>query len=301
MLFSIILSSVACEEDVTAVLDTGQPYTLFGLITTQLDTQWVRVFPIENRLTSEVQELLDAQVTSTDLQIGESVVWRDSLVLEADGKTSHAFYAPFRAEYGHIYRVEATRSDNIMSYVEVQVPVEADVVVEEPVHAGFILQPVTIVPDVPQLFDVEIKYNVQYKRIFPPDPMNPIAGPDTVLWPEVYYFSYEGKQTRVNEGWRVTFNLTDDYQSILDLIPREHDLPEPPVLYLRNMEVHLIVADEAWDPPGGSLDPEVLIQPGVMSNVKNGFGFIGAGYRIKQDWIPTVEARRAAGFAVLED
>jgi len=295
------LSSVACEEDVVAVLDTGQPFTLFGLITTQLDTQWVRVFPIDDRLEIDSQEILDARIESTDLQTGDFRVWRDSLLLDEEGKMTHAFYAPFRAEFGHTYRLEAIRSDDIKSHVEVKVPVEADVIIESPVQAGFVLQPVTIQPAVPQLFDLKIKYNVQYKRIFPADPMNPIAGPDTVLWPEVYYFSYEGKQTKSEDGWRVSFNLTDDYQKMLDLIPREHWLPQPPVMFLRNMEIHVIVADESWDPPGGSLDPEVLLQPGVMSNVENGFGFIGAGYRIKRDWIPAVEAQRAAGFAILED
>ena len=35
------------------------------------------------------------------------------------------------------------------------------------------------------------------------------------------------------------------------------------------------VLDANWDPPQGVFDPEILAQPGVLSNVKNGFGTWG--------------------------
>ena len=49
---------------------------------------------------------------------------------------------------------------------------------------------------------------------------------------------------------------------------------------------HKPAANAEWDPPGGVFDADVLVQPGTLSNVENGFGFVGAGYRLSSTWIP---------------
>lgn len=38
------------------------------------------------------------------------------------------------------------------------------------------------------------------------------------------------------------------------------------------------------DPPGGTWDREVLIQPGTISNVRGGLGFVGSVARNTVDW-----------------
>ena len=58
----------------------------------------------------------------------------------------------------------------------------------------------------------------------------------------------------------------------------------------------LIVASEEWDPPGGTFDPEAMAHPIVMTNVGNGFGFVGAGYWLQHQWRPKMEALEAASF-----
>ena len=103
-LFVLFLSG--CETDVTAVLGTDRVFTVYGVLTPQADTQKVLVFPIEGTLRPAQAEPLDARVTSTDLQSGAMQVWRDSLKREANGQYTHIFWSPFRAEYGHTYRLE---------------------------------------------------------------------------------------------------------------------------------------------------------------------------------------------------
>ena len=51
--------------------------------------------------------------------------------------------------------------------------------------------------------------------------------------------------------------------------------------------VKLIVANREWRPPGGVFDPDILVEPGTMSNVDGGFGFVGAGFRLRESWMPT--------------
>ena len=40
----------------------------------------------------------------------------------------------------------------------------------------------------------------------------------------------------------------------------------------------------------------MLVQPGLMSNVDNGFGFVGAGYRIELTWLPDDDVVARSGF-----
>ena len=69
-------------------------------------------------------------------------------------------------------------------------------------------------------------------------------------------------------------------------------------LKLLDITLRMVVVNEAWDPPGGRFDPSVLAQPGVLQNVENGYGFVGAGYHLQKNWLPPDEALEAAGFRI---
>ncbi|HEX7071281.1 MAG TPA: hypothetical protein VF190_10760, partial [Rhodothermales bacterium] len=124
----VLVASAGCEEGVDAVLESTQPFTLYGFFNPRSDTQAVRVFPIEPILEPTRPEPLEAIVRSTDLVTGETVVWSDSVVHFSDGTYGHVAYAPFRVEYGHTYRFEVSRPDGNTSQAEVPVPglVETD-------------------------------------------------------------------------------------------------------------------------------------------------------------------------------
>jgi hypothetical protein len=67
-------------------------------------------------------------------------------------------------------------------------------------------------------------------------------------------------------------------------------------IILIEMRVEMLAVNEAWDPPGGEFDAELLVQPGTMSNVEDGFGFVGAGYELEREYLPPDSVLQDAGF-----
>ena len=285
-----VLPLWGCTEDVTAVLGTEMPYTLYGVLSPQLDSQWVRVFPIEDRLEPAGDERLDAVFTSLDLDTGEEFVWRDSLIMDAFGQHAHAFWAPFRAEYGHTYRIVVRRSDGLESSVETTIPPATEVVILPPESRPTrVIAPVLIEGDAPRLLRIDAIYSVGFL---------PAGGAglqsDDVIVP------YDGRQQRVDDGWVVPINLSEDVDAVTDSLQRRTDRPvdRGVGILLNRLTLRVIVAGEDWNPPGGVFDPEVLVQPGVLSNVENGFGYVVGGYRQEVRWTPPDEVVAASGFRV---
>ncbi len=286
--FLVILALTGCEEDVTAVLGTDQPFTLYGVVSPQLDSQWVRVFPVEGVLEPESGETLDARFVSTDLQSGDEHVWRDSVILDALDQRAHVFWAPFRAEYGHTYRLSVSRSNGDASVVEVAVPRQTEVVIREPqISATSAVLPVVIEGEAPRLLRIEIVYTVSY---VPAGAQRPDA--------DAVSISYDGVQERTPEGWIIAINPYRDFDEVEQTITEriDHPVDRGAGLTLLNLTLKLVVGNEEWDPPEGSFDPERLVQPETMTNVENGFGFVGAGYRLEESWLPEPHVIEAAGF-----
>lgn len=288
-----LLGLSACEEDVVAVVGTDVPYSLYGVLSPQLDSQWVRVFPVEERLAPALPEPLDAQVISVDRTTGEQYVWRDSVIVDFADQYAHVYYAPFQARFGHTYRIVATRSDGAESMVEVTVPPEAEIILREPViRLSSVVQPVFVRGDVAGLVQVEVSYAVAYKRSDEAD----IESNNIVI-------PYLLKHEKTDGGWIVPVDLRQDFLEITASIAQQVDvgIDLRVGVILLSVTLRLIAANEAWDPPGGIFDEEILVQPNVMRNVQNGFGFVGAGYRLYRQWLPPVEAIEEAGFRSPEE
>ena len=263
----------ACEEDVVAVLGTDLPFSMYGVLTPQADTQWVRVFPIEGRLEPAPPGLLDARFTSTDLQTGERRVWNDSLIQEQNKQYAHVFWSPFLTPFDRAYRLEVERSDGAASRVEVVVPLLTELVMPERTEQAPALLPVFVRGEAPNVIRVEVTYRYRFKT-----PLGNDDGEATV--------SYEGKARRIEDGWVIELTPLSDLRSIQRLIEQSISVDPEIGLKLTRITLRLIVANAAWDPPGATFDPDVLVQPGTLSNVENGFGFVGAGYRLFGTWVP---------------
>lgn len=288
-----LLGLSACEEDVVAVVGTDFPYSIYGVLSPQLDSQWVRVFPIEDRLVPATPEPLDARVVSIDRMTGERYDWRDSVIVDFADQYAHVYYAPFQARFGHTYEVAVSRSDGAESSVEVTVPLEAEIILQEPViRLSSVVQPVLVQGDVPSLVQVEVNYAVAYKSVTEGD----IESGNIVI-------SYALKPMKTDEGWIIPVDLRQDFLEITASLAEQVDIgiDARVGVILLNVTLRFIAANEGWDPPGGIFDEEVLIQPSVMRNVRNGFGFVGAGYRLHKQWLPPVEAIEQAGFRSPEE
>jgi len=272
------LSTTGCEEGVDPVLGTDRAFTVYGFIDARSDTQAVRVFSIEGRLELTRPERLDARVTSMDFQAGTQHAWQDSVVTFSTGRYGHVYWSGFRAAYEHRYRLELTRSDGVVTHVEVTVPP-----LSEPV-----LLPATVVPSfvylpvlwrhAPRLNNIRVKYYTN-------------CG--------VFEFRYFPDQEHVGDGTVVTVAFSNNVGVILQtVLGTECGAFD---IRLEEIELLVLVTNAEWVPPTGVFDAELLVEPGTFSNVENGFGFVGAGYEASFRWLPPDSTILAAGLLVDED
>lgn len=263
----------ACEETVDPILDSDRRFTLFGTLDMALDTQYVRVIPIRATLERDDRTPLNVTFTSTNLVTSETITWRDSTLRFDDGTFGHVFYAPLRVRPGHTYRIEVHPDDgSAATRAETTLPLEPD--------------PIVMPEDVGTIFTTDIRGSQQilwqgisekpfriehWYRFIPVEdfsfldvqlPFEPRNGPS---------------ESRPNT-WEVTLNLKTDRASLDELIDLNNKA-------LAGLGMTITVLDAAFVPPGGAFDPEVLSQPGTLSNVENGFGFVGSVGRFSVEWL----------------
>lgn len=278
-----LLLLAGCEEDILMPEPSEKPFTLYGVLSPQLEEQSVRVYTVDELLQPIPPEPLAATFTSTDLQSGETRVWQDSLIHEEPAGWVNVFWSPFEAEYGNTYRIEVAGPDGEKSEATVNIPPTTEMVVPDRVSSSPEFIPVRVQGGAPRVMRVILEYRIEVyfgnSRVISGRPI-----------------SYDGQQRREGNAWVIPVNLSRDYQAIYESL-----LKEPLFVASRGVKLHgltlaLVVASEDWDPPGGVFDPEVLGEPGMMTNVENGFGFVGAGYRDTLEWVPPKDLYTAAGF-----
>ncbi len=267
----ILVSATGCEDDLTAVKLSDNAFTLYGIINPLEDIQAVRVYQIDEILTPIKPDPIDATVRSTDLDTGKSVEWQDSVVSFPDGKFGHVFWAPFKPEHGHRFRIEVERPGAAVASATTTVPPESvGEVLPYEVNGGLVTQPI-LWHDAPNLINIRVRYYTNVGR---------------------FDYDYNIAQEDVSEGKKVVIQIYDDtliifrraiFDGIQDVI-------------LDRMDMRVVVTDEDWTPPGGVFDPHVFSVPGTFSNVDNGFGFLGSGYPAILEWRPSNDLRKELGF-----
>jgi len=288
LLFATALAG--CEENLAPRDPFEAPFSLYGVLSPDLAMQSIRVYPLEDFPTLGTPEPLHAHVFSTDLETGERRTWQDTVLVEPNGQHEYLYWSAFRAAYGHRYRVEAVRrSDGAMSFAEVRVP-----------------DPVTVrIADDRDASAVQVLIEGEGIRALKPEAEYILANLAPGCEVLRNRFSYAGRERRVEGGWRVDINMVADRFDILfncgGITVFAHPFCPPFFLLLRALDLHVLVGDVAWDPPGGLFDPDILSEHTTMTNVENGFGFIGAGYRIVAPLFPSEEALEYACFRYFEE
>lgn len=284
----VVLACAGCEEDIVLVSGTERAFSLYGVLNPTADTQFVFVFPVEGRLDPAASEALDVKVTSTDLTGGGATVWKDSLVTNDLGLYGHAFWTTERVAYGHRYRVEAEGPDGSRSAAEVTAPPRVTWQVGAPSMRDPIGETV-FVTGAPRLLKPQVTFMAATARNWGPTGIEYAYTDVTVPYDDVM------KQTA--DGWKVPVDLGRAYHLLFNKlagIVEDHIEHYGVDLWMVTFEA--IVASEEWNPPGGIFDPDALVHPEVMTNVEDGFGFVGAGYRIRHRWTPTPEVVVQAKF-----
>lgn len=264
----------ACDNSVDPFVEADRYFTLWGYLDTASDTQFVRVVPFRREIGEPDERELDVDVTALELGTGLRFAWRDSVVEYDDGSIGHVFHAPFRPVPGRTYRVRVRRSDGAETWAETLVPTSdrARIAPPDQFSPGSITQDVTweSVDDPP--FRVEVWY--RFASVPPSLPFHH----------EV--ITYEDVGTPVDDGWRVSVRLSEDAASMNVGSSAE----------LLGIGMRLTMSDDEWRPPGGVFDRELLVQPGVLSNVEHGYGFVGAVNHFAAEWVLNDLVTRRLGF-----
>lgn len=273
VLAAVAIALSACEDSVDAVLQTELPFTLYGYFNPLADTQAVRLFTIDGILEQTRPEPIDATVSANELETGIEFAFRDSIVQFASGTWGHVFWSEFRPSHERTYRIEARRSDGLVSAGQSTVPPMASPEVGETDLSDFLLPVPILWRNAPNLIDIVAVYYT--------------TGGAAVV-------EYGVEQEDHPDGRRIELQLRRDTRDVLfNAIQLGFD-----EVFLDSIEVRVVVTSADWSPPDGAFDPNVLVEPGIFSNVENGFGFIGAGYPLELVFMPTDAVRRAAGFDV---
>ncbi len=262
--FSMLFVLTGCDESVNPVLGTEEAFTFYGYFNPRADTQSVRVYSIDGILQPEGTAKLDAIVTSTNQVTGEIQTWRDSTIYFRDGSVGHVFYALFRPEHNSLYRFNATNSKGKSTFVNVQIPADGAAQVTNITSARSNVIVEMEWSGVPKVMQTSATYQV---RVPFPD------GTDTTT---VRIPILSGEAQSLGGGrWKVTIIPSRDIgtiYSVLNLQPSIHPI------FLDDVTVRAFVVSEDWESPTGTFDPELLVQPGIFSNVESGFGFVGGAY-----------------------
>jgi len=266
----------ACEDTVHPIIESDRQLTLWGTFDMNADRQYLRVVPIREILDVRISEAPELNVTSTDLDLGEQVEWRDSTIIFQNGNPGLLFFADLKVVPTHTYRIE-------VSSPELPLVTSAE----------------TTIPAIPE---AEI-FPERVLRFVSPSGFT-ISGLQDLTWHDVRQYPYQIEHWYRflefgNLGFidyklpfippEITYNPgLDDLDMTLNLVRHRDSIQK----YINLAQVRLVglgqtitVLDDAFVPPGGVFDPELLAQPGTMSNVENGFGFLGAVGRFSIEWM----------------
>lgn len=273
----VLLSMLGCEEDVAAPSGLESPYSIYGIVNPRLPTQTLLVSPIDTRLT-DYPAGIDAAVVSTDLNTGETITWQDSIATGERGQVDHVFTADFRPSFGRDYRVTVTRSDGATTSAEVHVPELVEVAADTDSEGNLDIV-VTGAAFHLLRFDVIYEFHVYMRN------SAGCAGDSLFLSRNMLAHAFErgGDEVRTGEGYRLRIDLEWDHHQLERQYNRN---PAAWGLALMGMGVRLIVAEEAWDPPGGVFDERTLADRDVMTNTINGFGLVAGGYNHERSVYP---------------
>ena len=277
---------VSCTDTTIDPFSNDQKYfTVYGYLDALETHHKIRVVPV-SRLSATIttpldpQADLDAVVTTTESSFGTVTAtkqWRHSLEELEDGTYGHIFTSDFLVREGYTYTLRISRSDGAETVAVTRIP---------KIDEGLILdrRPFVVNSDSTQ---------ITQEIVAPPL----IASPWAIQ--VVYLYSGGGingrefvPYGRVGEptpegGWRFVIDAVADKVAVDAAIVRaiEEGYLEPDdTVVLVSMGVEYRLLDENWNPPGAVFDPEVLAQPGTLSNVTNGYGFFGSVGYFREEW-----------------
>lgn len=274
--------ALSCSDTTIDPFENDEKYyTIWGYIDVLNTEHSVRVVPVTRypeHITSPIddQAQIDAEVYSVDLSNGERKRWVHSLEELEDGTFGHVFTGRFIVNSKRSYRLEVIRSDGKMTSAETTVPgvtsdtllVRSAVVWEN--DSTYVYQDF-VIPGISSPWDINVYYwwegGIAKQGVYVP-------------------YGRVGERTS-GGGWKLRAHISDDQIKVWERVQWALDeglLTPTDGHGLVAMGIQVRILDRNWDPPQGIFDPEILAQPGVLSNVENGYGFFGSVGLYTQEW-----------------
>ncbi len=274
------LSSLACSDTIIDPFENDEQYfTVWGYLDQLSSNHSVRVIPVTRfpeNIVNPVEAEIDAEVYSVDLSNGTRKRWNYHLEKLKDGTYGHIFSSSFIVDAKRSYRLEVIRADGKMTTAETTVPgtVSDTLLVKAPVvwenDSTLVYQDFEI-PGIPSPWDIKVFYwwegGIAKQGVYVP-------------------YGRQGERTS-DGGWRIRATISEDQPKVWDRVQWAIDtglLTPTGTHHLFAMGLQIRILDGNWNPPEGVFDPEVLAQPGVLSNVRNGHGFFGSVGLYTQEW-----------------
>lgn len=266
----LLLSLSACDDSFDPFSDEQTDFfAIHGFLDMGADTQFVRVSPLRNNFDGGEDINSIPRVTSTLLETGEIVVWRDSLVRLDTGGTGLLYYTPMKVEAGQSYRLVVQRDDDKTTEALTQIPPPP------PFETGIVWEGVSgYVQNISWLGMRRRpeKMNISYRVSHPS-----FSVPDTVFRYTFFDFG-EGS----NEGMDFKVTLSIDRRTILNDMGRTEDDKN---LILHGISIDMQRRSEEWDVPD------------IPVNIQDGFGFFGAIAHFSYEWTLDAATITEIGFA----
>ncbi len=258
----LALLTAGCSTDVPPAAADGSVFTLWGQLDPTASRQAVRVEPITPTLGGA--STLDATVVSVNLETGEETAWRDSVLKFGDGSTAHVFLADYRPAFGSLVEFRVLHDGEVATYARVRVPPRVTPYFTSPV-IGARSTVDLVVPGAPRVVGAEVIYDLYTST----------AG---------YVETVDVQDAQIHSidfGQRVTVDFTSQVELLRARLLRDN---------VRSFNADVVrvrgsVANEEWAAPYPlRFSRELLLQPGAVSNVRNGYGFLGAAYSFELPW-----------------
>jgi len=278
---AIALGSLGCDStELDPFQNDGRYYSVYGFLKDGDASHAIRVIPVRRqpeRITTQhdPRVQIDAFVTTTDTTTGEVVNWTHVLTRLEDGSYGHIYHASFNVKANHTYRLEILRNDGITTRAETTVPLLTHTRVQSSqliFDADSSMYQDMFLPNINSPWSIEVVYHFAFST------------------PTRIAYDRDGESVE-GEGWK--FRI--DYARDIGLIAEQRGIPVEAVEWAA-MGVKALVQDRKWDPPQDIFDPEILAQPGALSNVENGYGFFGSVAIFQDSWPNSDELNAALGF-----
>ncbi len=285
LLLAAVLSSCS-DTTIDPFQNEGNYYTVYGFLDELEDDHVLRVIPVTRRAErimspSDPQANIDAEVFTTDLNSGVRTRWTHSLERLSDDSYGHIYRAHFLVRAQKRYKLEIIRSDGAVTTATTKVPYinRADLFELGPEvfsEDSSLVYMDIVIPEIPSPWGIlaiygwggggELDDRIN-RRIYVP-------------------YGRSGERT-ADGGWALRLNISEDQQYVrADVLKsiENNRITARSEVGISHTGFQIRILDEGWDPKNGIFDPELLSQPGVMSNVENGYGYFGSVGLYIQEW-----------------